>query len=213
VSAVAPPTHPEGIGKTHFGKTFLVLLALGLPGILSLIPTIISQLGALPSELADMGMPVVVALALLNPLILLALGVTMGTLLAHRVGLRSLVAEKVRQGAAIWPQLRPHIAMAFVAGLIFAVVVLGLDALINPFAGTALENASAAGESPTIGALLTQPAAGVGLDGHRPVGAAVRGRSPAGHGVHGRTDPADHLPHCSAECAGRVALWLALLAA
>jgi len=156
VSTVAFPIRLEGIGKTHFGKTFLVLLALGLPGILSLIPTIISQLGALPSELADMGMPLVVALALLNPLILLALGVTMGTLLAHRVGLRSLVAEKVRQGAAIWPQLRPHIAMAFVAGLIFAVVVLGLDALINPFAGTALENASAAGESPTIGALLTQ---------------------------------------------------------
>jgi membrane protease YdiL (CAAX protease family) len=70
------------------------------------------------------------------------------------VGLRSLVAERVRQGTAIWPQLRPYLFMAFVAGLIFAVVVLGLDALINPFANTDLANDP--GETATIGALLTQ---------------------------------------------------------
>ncbi len=142
--------------KSRFGKTFLALLGIGVPGILSLIPTVISQLEGLPPELLELPKPVVALLALLNPLILMALGVAIGVLLAHRVGLRSLVAEKVRQGTAIWPELRPYLRMAFIAGLIFAVVVLGLDALINPFAGTALENVSAAGETPTFGALLAQ---------------------------------------------------------
>jgi hypothetical protein len=145
LSTVATHTHPEAAGKTRFGKTFLVLFALGLPGILSLIPTIISQLAALPPELATMPAPVMGALSLINPLILLALGVVIGTLLAHRVGLRSLVAEKVRAGTAIWPELRSHVPWAFVAGLIFSVVVRGLDALMNPFAGTELAGQTTTG--------------------------------------------------------------------
>ncbi len=143
-------------GSTRFGKTFLVLFALGIPGILSLIPTVMTQLDALPAEMMDLPTPVIVALSLLNPLILLALGVTIGVLLAHRVGLRSLIAERVRYNTAIWPQLRPHLGLAFVIGLIFAVVVLGLDALINPFAGTELATGTTAGEAPTLGALLVQ---------------------------------------------------------
>ena len=143
-------------GPTRFGKTFLVLFGLGLPGVLALIPMAMSQLEALPPELVDLPTPVIIALSLLNPLILLAMGVAIGVLLAHRVGLRSLVAERVRQGSAIWPQLRPQLLMAFGAGLIFAVVVLGLDALIDPFANTDLANGTTAGETATIGALLTQ---------------------------------------------------------
>ncbi len=145
MNTVASQTHPAVTGRTRFGRTFLVLFALGLPGILSLIPTIVSQLAALPPELATMPAPVMAALSLINPLILLALGVAIGTLLAHRVGLRSLVAERVRAGTAIWPGLRPHVLWAFVAGLIFSVVVRGLDALMNPFAGTELAGQATAG--------------------------------------------------------------------
>ncbi len=153
---MADQTPKDASNPASFVKTFLVLLALGLPGILSLTPTIIGQLEALPPELADMPPSVVVALSLLNPLILLAVSVAVGVLLAHRVGLRSLVAERVRQGAEIWPRLRPHLRMAFVAGLIFAVVVLGLDALIDPFANVELVDGPLAGETATLGALLTQ---------------------------------------------------------
>jgi hypothetical protein len=155
----AKPTEPTN--QTRFGKTFLALVALGVPGVLALIPMALGQVGALPPDMLDLPVPLTVALALLNALLLLAVAVAVGTLLAHRVGLRSLVAEKVRQDAAIWPQLRPHIKLAFVAGLIFAVVVLGLDALINPFAGTELADGLAGGETPTIGALLTQLLMGV----------------------------------------------------
>lgn len=154
----ATPT--EATGKTRFGKTFLALVALGVPGIAVSLPTALKQVAALPPEMLDLPVPLTVALALFNALLLLTVAVAVGTLLAHRVGLRSLVAEKVRQGAPVWPQLRPHIKLAFVAGLIFAVVVLGLDALINPFAGTELAGVSAAGET-TIGALLSQLLLGV----------------------------------------------------
>lgn len=127
-------THIESTGKTQFGKTFLALFALGFIGVLTLIPTVIDQLELLPPELAALPAPLAVALSLVNVVILLALPVAIGTLVAHRVGLRSLVAEKVRRGKPIWPELRPYIPMAFIAGIIFLVVVVGLDALIDPFA-------------------------------------------------------------------------------
>lgn len=120
--------------NTRFVKTFLALLGLGFIGVLSLMPSIMGQLDALPPEMAELPVPLVVILSLLNPTLLLVVAVAVGTLLAHRVGLRSLIADKVRQGTAVWPHLRPHIPLAFVAGLIFAVVTVGLDWLINPFA-------------------------------------------------------------------------------
>ncbi len=131
---------------TRFGKTFLTLFGLGLLGVLTLIPMIMTQLEALPSELTELPTPVVALLSLLNPAILLAIAVAIGTLLAHRIGLRSLVAERVRLGTAVWPNLRPHIPLAFGAGLVFAIVVLGLDQLMNPFA-----NAEIIGEMPNEG--------------------------------------------------------------
>jgi membrane protease YdiL (CAAX protease family) len=146
-TTVRPVTNqpaPDAIVKTRFVKTFSALFGLGFLGVLALIPTLSSQLDALPPELAVLPAPVAAALALLNSLILLAVAVAVGTLLAHRVGLRSLVAGRVRQGTAIWPQLRPHIPLAIAAGLILSVVIFGLDALINPFAGTELSSVATA---------------------------------------------------------------------
>lgn len=154
-------THPNAATELRFGKTFFALFGLGFIGVLSLIPLIISQVETLPPEVLGQPQPVIVLLSLLNPLILLALAVAIGTLLAHRVGLRSLIAEKVRTGAAIWPQLRPQLVAAFMVGLIFSAAVLGLDALLNPFAGTELANTASTGETPTLGALLTQLTLGI----------------------------------------------------
>jgi len=131
-------TRTDRTGRTRFGKTFLALFGLGSLGVLSAIPTLSGQLDALPPELADLPLPLTAALALINPLILLAIAVAVGLLLAGRVGLRSLVAEKVQQGTPIWPRLRPHFGMAFAAGIVFSIVLLGSDALIDPFAGVEL---------------------------------------------------------------------------
>ena len=145
--------HAEGPGKNRFGKTFLALFGLGLLGVLSVIPTVIGQLDALPAELADLPAPLAVALSLVSPAILLAISVAVGTLLAHRVGLRSLIAERVRQGKAIWPDLRPHIPTAFAAGIVFSLVLVGLDQLIDPFADTELLS-EMVGEVDLLGNLL-----------------------------------------------------------
>ncbi|MFO7584719.1 MAG: CPBP family glutamic-type intramembrane protease [Anaerolineales bacterium] len=144
-------TPATNTSQIHFGKTLLALCGLGLPGILSLIPMIIGQMDGLPPELAEMPPALVVALSLINPLILLLISVVIGNLLASRVGLRSLVAEKVSHGTPIWPQLRPHIPLAFGIGVLFAFVVLGLDQLMNPFADTELVT-----ESATMASLLSQ---------------------------------------------------------
>ncbi len=159
--SVTNESQPRTRGNTRFVKTFLALMALGVPGVVALIPMARSQVEALPLEMLELPVALTVALALLNSLILLAIAVAVGTLLAHRVGLRSLVAERVRQGTAIWPQLRPHIPLAVAGGLILSVVILGLDALINPFAGTELAGGLAGGEAPTIGELLSQLLLGV----------------------------------------------------
>jgi hypothetical protein len=141
---VANENGTNSTDNTRFVKTFLALFGLGLLGVLSLIPTIIDQLDALPPELAALPVPLTIALSLLNIVVLLAISVAVGTLLAHRVGLRSLVAEKVRYGTAIWPRLRPHIPMAFVAGIIFLIVVVVLDLVIAPFADVELLDEGAA---------------------------------------------------------------------
>jgi len=143
----------DAASNTRFGRTFVALSVLGLAGVLSVIPSIFSQLDALPPELASLPTPLVVALSLANPLILLAVAVAVGTLLAHRVGLRSLVAARARSGEAIWRNLRPHIPMAFAVGMVYAVVVLALDALINPFANAELLADSFA-EADILGQLL-----------------------------------------------------------
>ncbi len=137
---------------TRFGKTLLVLFGSGLPGIFLLIPTVIAQLDAPSPEILDLPAPLVASLSLLNPLILLA----------HRVDLRSLIAEWVRYDTAIWPQLRPYLGGALVVGLVLVVVVLRLDALIDPFVGTELDNdAGLPGEAPTLGAVFTLLALGI----------------------------------------------------
>ncbi len=148
-----PSTQPRQI---HFGKTLFALCGLALPGIFSLIPVVMGQIEALPldvlAEMGDMPPALIVALSLINPLILVVIAVAVGNLLAPRVGLRSLVAEKVSHGAPLWPQLRPHIPMALGIGILFAFVVLGLDALMNPFEGTDL----AVAEPATLPGLFSQ---------------------------------------------------------
>jgi membrane protease YdiL (CAAX protease family) len=124
--------------QLKFGKTFLALSGLGIPGILSLLPVVVRQLENLPPEMAEMPPALVLALSLLNPLLLLLISVAVGSLLAGRVGLRSLVAEKVSHGRPVWPELRSYLPMAFGLGFLFAFVVTGLDRVINPFEGTEL---------------------------------------------------------------------------
>ena len=138
MGAIGTTKDTDSKGTNRFGMTFLALFGLGLLGVLSLIPSVVNQLDILPPELADLSAPVAVLISLANSMVLLAISVAVGTLLAHRVGLRSLVAEYVRSRRAVWPQLRPYMLKAGALGLLYSVILLVLDHLIDPFAGTEL---------------------------------------------------------------------------
>jgi hypothetical protein len=146
--------HGESGGPTRFWRVFVVLFGMGMVGVLALVPTVLGQLDQVPPELAELPPALVAVVSLLNPAILLAVAVAVGTLTAHRVGLRSLVAERVRGGGAIWPQMRPYLVPAIAAGLIFLGVSAALDAWMNPFADLAEDALPVSGGSPVEGLVV-----------------------------------------------------------
>lgn len=124
--------------KYPFWKPFFALFGLGIAGIVSLLFVIgpqLEQVRALQPELAEMPEPLLVLLVLLQPAILLLVAVAIGCLTAPRVGLVSYVYEKTAFGINILSRLKPQIVPAVILGLIFAVVVMGLDRAFLPFMG------------------------------------------------------------------------------
>lgn len=125
---------------TRFGRTFLALFALGMLGVLALIPMILDTVDTLPPEMLELPPAVLVLVSLAQSMILLAIAVAAGTILAHRLGLRSLVADRVRTGAPIWPELRPHIGLAVGLGALFLAVAVIIDLLVAPYADVDIVN-------------------------------------------------------------------------
>jgi hypothetical protein len=72
-------------------KIFILLLAAGLLGVVAVLPYMVDVLGSLPidqSALPDIPMALVVALALVQNGILLAVAIAIGLILSERIGLR-----------------------------------------------------------------------------------------------------------------------------
>ena len=112
-------------------KQVACLVGLGLLGVLSLLLQPVSeQLLSQYPEFADMPVWGLKLLVMLNPLVLLIVAAWLGALVAHRVGLRSLVA-----GTA-W-SIDTHRAwlQAAVAGLLTGAVLVCLDVLAAPWLG------------------------------------------------------------------------------
>lgn len=112
-----------------FGHRFLRLYTAGLLGVLTLPLVIVPLLQARPLPPGLPSLPVLAALSLLQPALLLALGVALGLALAPRLGLRSLLADAAdlrSAGRALWPLRR----LALGSGLACAALVVGADALV-----------------------------------------------------------------------------------
>lgn len=110
-----------------FSRRFGSLLALGLVGVLGLLPQV-AQLGGsiLPPELAALPRPAQVALLLLNPLLLVVMGTALGAALAHRVQLGSMLAGTV---PVTWRGLVP----SALAGLGLAALLVAMELAWRPF--------------------------------------------------------------------------------
>lgn len=121
-----------------FWKPFIVLSFLGLVGTASLLFTTLPQLDQvieLQPELAELPIPLLAIILLLQPFVLLLIANVIGCLVAPRVGLVSFIYEKAAFGTQILPRLKPQLTLAIASGLIFAVVVLVLDLAFMPFMG------------------------------------------------------------------------------
>ncbi|MDQ3523337.1 MAG: CPBP family intramembrane metalloprotease [Gemmatimonadota bacterium] len=140
-TASAPPSAPPG----RFRDRFLPLFLLGLLGVatlpLAIAPMVREQ--QLPPEIARLPMAVIVALSLINPTLLLAIGTALGTWLAHRLGLVSHIVRRREAGAPLRPRLRAELALAFGLGIIVAIATTLLDLAFAPHLGAAWTKAAA----------------------------------------------------------------------
>lgn len=137
----------ESEREKSFGRRFAVLFAAGVLGVLSLLPTLPAMLRRIPVppgvELPPM--PVLVALSLVQPTVLLAGAVALGVALAPRLGLRSRLAERAAGGPPVLPALRREAPLAAAVGVAVTVLVLLLDPLFQAWMGAAGEALSLEG--------------------------------------------------------------------
>ena len=131
-----------GAGQARFGRRFAALFAAGLLGVLSLAPTLPDMLRAAPippeARAALPPMPVLVALSLIQPALLMAGAVALGLVLAPRLGLRSHLAESA---AGERPGLRAvarQAPLAVALSLAVDLLALGVDRWVfRPWIGEA----------------------------------------------------------------------------
>lgn len=124
-------TRPNG----PLWKRAATLVAVGLLGVaaLALQPIPEHLLRAQP-ELAEVPGWALKLLGMLNPAVLLIVAALCGALVAHRVGLRSVLAGTVAAG-----EVSHGWGLAASLGLVTGVVLVGLDVMAAPFFGASWE--------------------------------------------------------------------------
>ncbi|MDD2458422.1 MAG: CPBP family intramembrane metalloprotease [Eubacteriales bacterium] len=143
--------------KKDFWQSFAGLLALGLIGVLTLPIAILPSLTLVQQtqpELVTLPIPLLVALSMIQPIILLAIAVAIGCLLAPRTGLVSLLAKKMIQRTHIWLRLRRDIPLSAALGLLLAALITLLDRLFLPFMGAEFQSLVSAEGNPYLQLVL-----------------------------------------------------------
>jgi hypothetical protein len=146
---VTSQSTPRGdASRPPFLKPFIALTALGLPGVVSLVPLVQQQLTAVDLESAALRVELLVVVALAQSSLLVAASVALGLATAPKLGFTSLVVERIRSGASVWPRLRPQAPLAIVLGLVTGGAILAVDAVLLPMSGIDPEAFEAAALNP-----------------------------------------------------------------
>jgi membrane protease YdiL (CAAX protease family) len=149
------------LSQGPFWKKFTPLFVAGAAGVVALLPTIASvvqrQMERIPNP-PSIPVPVLTALSLIQPTVLMAGAVAIGAALAPQLGLRSHIVEKTVANQPLLPALRAELPLAATLGAIgFAVITL-LDLLFRPLLGEAALALAGTGQHATVfgvlGALL-----------------------------------------------------------
>ncbi|TSB45741.1 CPBP family intramembrane glutamic endopeptidase [Alkalicoccobacillus porphyridii] len=123
-------------------RSFLVFLFLGLLAVLSLYPMYVELL---PQQLAELNIPLMMSvevlalLSLINPFILISLGVLVGHLVATRSGFTSFIYEKDRLGKPLLPRLQAILLPSILLGVISGVIIMVVEYFIQPLLPSALQ--------------------------------------------------------------------------
>lgn len=136
MTLTSTPNFPSGPHPTpSFWRAFLTLFALGLIGIVALIPSMTALLQELltrataPTLRPPLG--VLVAASLAQSALPLAVFVAVGVLLAPPLGVRSRLLEHVSYGTPF--RLRRELSLALTLGLGVGVLLTLFDALFSPY--------------------------------------------------------------------------------
>ncbi|MDY6939427.1 MAG: CPBP family intramembrane glutamic endopeptidase [Cyanobacteriota bacterium] len=123
--------------KPSFWQQFRLLFGLGCLGIMALIPSIIGlrdglvQNPDIPPEIAQMPLPLLVVLSLLQPVILLAIATTLGIFLSKPLGLRSHLCNALTAGKTELQAIGSELPLAASSGAIASLVILGVDRVLS----------------------------------------------------------------------------------
>jgi hypothetical protein len=120
---------PGSPGTGSLGRRVLGTFLLGVPGVLALVGYTYLQFVGRPNLPASP--PVIAAASALVPTLLLLGGVLLGSLLADRVGLRSVVVESLETGRLDWPGAAGEVRVAVGVGLLASLVTLGIDLVVG----------------------------------------------------------------------------------
>jgi Type II CAAX prenyl endopeptidase Rce1-like len=124
---------------TTFARRAWPIAAIGLVGIFSLLwQPIPPELTSKAPDLAALPPIAQRAVLIVNPLVLLIATTLVGAAIAHRVGLRSILA-----GTASTEKRGRALAASAIVGFVLGVLIAGLDAAITPHLGQAWQSLAA----------------------------------------------------------------------
>jgi hypothetical protein len=110
---------------------FFTLVIVCMPGVLVIAPGVVKMLSGLAHDRLPPGkrlppLPVLTVLSVLQSLVVLAVPVAVGTLLARPAGLHAPVFEALVRRRPLWPVLRPQLVPTLAVGIAGALVFVVL---------------------------------------------------------------------------------------
>lgn len=143
--------------SASFRQKFWPLFAIGLLGVASLAPVLLSllpkQLAQLPQPV-PIPIPVLVVLSLLQLALLLAISIALGASVTTPLGLRSHLVQSIVERRPFWPLLRVHLAPSVLLGILGFAIVAVLDIGFRPLLGQSWQRLSQSGLSGTPASIL-----------------------------------------------------------
>lgn len=136
-----------------FGRRFGVTLLAGIPGILALVGYVYftTPPSAVP---AGLSLQLLAVSTGVNSVLFLGVACLLGAYTAPRVGLRSVLVDRMQGGGRIRTHLRGDVGLAVGVGILGGILILVLDVLMMPFVAQELPQSVIGATRPTVASVL-----------------------------------------------------------